>query len=121
VRMRTVLLLIASNLFMNTAWYWHLLVKNGRLPLAGFILISWLLALPEYCLAVPANRIGHIAQGGSFTAPQLKIIQEALTLGTFLVLNLLFLRQEAPRWREMLGMLMIVGGLAVALSGRLRS
>ena len=55
--MRTVLLLFASNVFMNVAWYWHLKVANGRMALAAIIAISWLLALPEYCLAVPANRL----------------------------------------------------------------
>ncbi len=70
--MRTVLLLLASNIFMTAAWYWHLRKGEGSgpaLPLIGIIAISWLLALPEYCLAVPANRLGHVSLGGPFTAP----------------------------------------------------
>ena len=68
-RMRTILLLVASNLFMTIAWYGHLKVKGASL--VAVVLVSWLIALPEYCLAVPANRLGHIAHGGTFTAPQL--------------------------------------------------
>ncbi len=116
--MRTVILLICSNLFMNVAWYWHLALKNGRLPLYGFIGISWLLALPEYCLAVPANRLGHVDQGGPFTTPQLKVIQEGVTLLTFILVNLLLFRAELPRLRDLAAMALMIGGLALALSGR---
>jgi uncharacterized protein (DUF486 family) len=116
--MRTAYLLIASNLMMNIAWYWHLLVRNGRLPLWGFVIISWMLALPEYALAVPANRFGHIAQGGTMTTSQLKILQEGISVGTFLLLNLLVLRSELPRPRDLIAFVMILGGLFIALSGR---
>jgi uncharacterized protein (DUF486 family) len=114
--MRTVLMLIASNLFMNVAWYWHLLVPSGRLPLWGFIGISWLIALPEYCLAVPANRYGSVKLGGEFTAPQLKILQEGLTLAVFVVVSLVMLG-EAPRWRDYLGMALIFAGVIVVGRG----
>jgi uncharacterized protein (DUF486 family) len=114
--MRTVLLLIASNLFMNVAWYWHLLVPSGRLPLWGFIGISWLIALPEYCLAVPANRYGARAFGGAFTAPQLKVLQEGLTLSVFVVVSLVMLG-EAPRIRDYLGMALILAGLIIVGRG----
>jgi uncharacterized protein (DUF486 family) len=114
--MRTVLMLLASNLFMNIAWYWHLLVPSGRLPLWGFIGISWLIALPEYCLAVPANRYGSVKFGGQFTAPQLKILQEGLTLSVFIVISLIMLG-EAPRPRDYLGMLLILAGLLVVGRG----
>ena len=77
--MPTIILLILSNLFMTTAWYWHL--KGGmNKPLMLVILISWAIAFVEYCLAVPANRIGF-AHGWS--AGQLKIAQEAIALVIF--------------------------------------
>jgi uncharacterized protein len=114
--MNTVLLLIASNIFMTVAWYWHLKAPAAY-PLIGFIVISWLIALPEYCLAVPANRLGHVSLGGAFTAPQLKIIQEAISLSVFVVFSILVLK-ESPRWQEYAGMVLIMAGLALALSGR---
>ena len=70
--MNTILLLVFSNVFMTIAWYGHLKYKSHAL--GAVILISWLIALPEYMLQVPANRFGH----GAFTAPQLKIIQEII-------------------------------------------
>jgi uncharacterized protein (DUF486 family) len=114
--MSTILLLIASNVFMTVAWYWHLKAP-ATLPLIAFIAISWLIALPEYCLAVPANRLGHVSLGGPFTAPQLKLIQEAIALLVFLVFSLVVLK-EAPRWQDYVGMVLIMAGLGVALSGR---
>ena len=114
--MNTIYLLLASNVFMTVAWYWHLKAP-ATMPLVGFILISWLIALPEYCLAVPANRLGHVSLGGSFSAPQLKIIQEAIALVVFLIFSLAVLK-EAPRWQEYVGMALIMMGLGVALSGR---
>jgi uncharacterized protein (DUF486 family) len=78
--MTTVLLLCVSNLFMTVAWYGHL--KWGHdWPLWKAVLVSWGLALFEYCLAVPANRLGY----GQFSGFQLKIIQEVITLGVFMV------------------------------------
>lgn len=75
--MRTILLLIASNTFMTFAWYGHLKYRSA--PLVWAILASWLIALGEYCLQVPANRIGY----GQFSGYQLKIIQEIITLVVF--------------------------------------
>jgi len=112
--MNTVLLLIASNVFMTTAWYWHLKAKPGSLSLPMFILISWLIALPEYSLAVPANRLGHISTGGPFTAPQLKMMQEGIALLVFVGFSLAVLK-ETPRWQDYLAMALIVGGLVVAM------
>lgn len=93
----TVLLLIGSNTFMTWAWYGHLKKASWSIPLA--IGVSWLIALPEYMLQVPANRIGHVSQGGPFTASQLKIVQEAVTLGVFMVFAWLVLK-ERPRAQE---------------------
>ena len=77
--MPTILLLICSNIFMTAAWYWHL--KGGMSkPILLVILISWSIALVEYCFAVPANRIGY---ANGWTGAQLKIAQEAITLIIF--------------------------------------
>jgi uncharacterized protein len=113
--MTTALMLVASNLFMTTAWYWHLKAHDRTLPF--FIAVSWLIALPEYSLAVPANRIGHVSNGGPFTAPQLKMLQEGIALLVFLGFTLVVLK-ETPRWTDLVGMALILGGLAVALAGR---
>ncbi|MEX0876881.1 MAG: DMT family protein [Phycisphaerales bacterium] len=111
----TVLLLIGSNCFMTWAWYGHLKKAAWTIPVAiGF---SWLIAFPEYLLQVPANRIGHISQGGPFTAAQLKILQEAITMVVFIVFSLLILK-EKPRWNEGLAMVLIFAGVLVAMMGR---
>ena len=86
--MRTVLLLFASNIFMTFAWYYHL--KYEGWPLWKAILISWLIAGIEYCLAVPANRVGHKA---GFSLFQLKIMQEAITLTVFVPFVMLYMKQ----------------------------
>src|SRR5262249_30194162 len=109
--MRTVLLLICSNIFMTVAWYGHL--KYKHLPLLLVIVISWLIALPEYALQVPANRIGY----GQFTAAQLKIIQEAISVTVFVLFSILYLR-ESPTWRSGLAMLLIVLAVALAATSR---
>ncbi|MEX6723131.1 DMT family protein [Parapedomonas caeni] len=78
-------LLLASNIFMTIAWYGHLKFKHSALWLV--ILVSWGIAFFEYCLQVPANRIGH----GVLTAPQLKGLQEIITLGVFAVFSWVWL------------------------------
>ncbi len=113
--MATILLLLASNCFMTLAWYGHLKVKGAAL--ATVILISWLIALPEYCLAVPANRLGHIDHGGDFTAPQLKILQEGVSVLVFLGFTAVVLK-ETPRWQDVLAFMGILGGLAISLLSR---
>jgi uncharacterized protein (DUF486 family) len=113
--MTTALLLVASNLFMTTAWYWHLRSHDRTVPI--YIVLSWLIALPEYALAVPANRIGHIVNGGPFTAPQLKMLQEGIGLMVFLGFSILVLK-ETPRWTDLVGGALIVAGLAVSLFGK---
>lgn len=90
--MNTILLLTFSNVFMTFAWYGHL--KYGHdWPLWKAILVSWGIALIEYCLAVPANRFGYV----HFSGFQLKLIQEAVTLVVFVVFAILFLK-EKPAW-----------------------
>ena len=102
--MSTVLLLFTSNVFMTFAWYGHL--KYGHdWPLWKAILVSWGIALFEYCLAVPANRLGY----PRFNGFQLKIIQEVVTLTVFIVFALTFLKEKLA-WNY----LVAFGFLAVA-------
>jgi uncharacterized protein len=105
----TVLLLIASNVFMTYAWYGHLKFKTAPLWIA--ILASWGIAFFEYCLQVPANRIGH----GTFTLAQLKILQEVITLAVFIVFAW-FTFREAPRWNEALAMVLILAAVVVTFA-----
>ncbi len=91
--MRTVLLLIGSNIFMTIAWYGHLKFKwlEGK-PLMVVVVCCWLVAFFEYCLQVPANRIGFMS--GRFDGYQLKIIQEAVTLTVFVVFAWIVLKER---------------------------
>jgi uncharacterized protein (DUF486 family) len=111
----TVGLLIASNTFMTFAWYYH--VKKPGWTLAMAIGISWLIALPEYILQVPANRYGHIDHGGVFTLPQLKILQEAITLAVFTVFTY-FVAKEKLRVNDGIAMALIFVAVAVSMMGR---
>jgi len=87
--MSTILLLISSNIFMTFAWYGHL--KYGHnWPLWKAILVSWSIALLEYCLAVPANRLGYV----HFSGFQLKIIQEVITIVVFIGFAIFFLKEK---------------------------
>ena len=102
--MKTAILLTISNVFMTFAWYGHLKYKES--PLWKVIFISWLIAFLEYCFQVPANRIGH----NQFSAAQLKIIQEVITLIVFSVFSILYLKEEF-RWNYAVGFLLIIGGV----------
>ena len=84
--MRTIALLVLSNVFMTIAWYRHLKAQHDS-PLWAAILVSWGIAFFEYCIAVPANRWGY----GQFTLPQLKLIQEVVTLLVFAVFATLYM------------------------------
>lgn len=111
----TVCLLICSNVFMTWAWYGHLKKTGWGVLMA--IAVSWLIALPEYCLQVPANRLGHSSFGGPLSAPQLKVIQEAITLVVFLAFSVLVLK-EKPRVNEYVAFGLILAGVVVAMAGR---
>jgi uncharacterized protein len=102
--MPTILLLLASNIFMTFAWYGHLKFKSAALWVV--ILVSWGIAFFEYCLMVPANRLGH----DTFTAPQLKMIQEVITLLVFAVFSILYLG-ERLRWNDLLGFALIAAAV----------
>ncbi|MEZ6056124.1 MAG: DMT family protein [Planctomycetaceae bacterium] len=103
--MLTIVLLTISNLFMTFAWYGHLKFKSAPLWIA--ILVSWGIAFVEYCFQVPANRYGH----AHWSASQLKVIQEVITLIIFGGFTIFYLK-ESPRWNELVGFALIL--LAVA-------
>lgn len=102
--MKTIILLLISNVFMTIAWYGHLKFKSA--PLWGVIIVSWLIAFFEYCFQVPANRIGHY----QFTAAQLKTIQEVITLLVFSVFSVVYLKEEL-KWNYAVGFIMMVAAV----------
>jgi uncharacterized protein (DUF486 family) len=107
--MKTVVLLIISNIFMTIAWYGHLKFKGK--PLGWLILISWLVALFEYVFQVPANHIG----ARSFSVTQLKIMQECITLVVFTVMAY-FLFGQTPKWNNFVSYALIVGAVYFSFS-----
>lgn len=110
----TTLLLALSNIFMTFAWYGHLKwpqIRTGPMWIA--ILVSWLIALFEYCLQVPANRIGH----REYPVAQLKIMQEAITLVVFCVFSILFLREQL-KWNHLVAFGCIFAGVFFAFIDR---
>lgn len=110
--MRTILLLAASNVFMTFAWYFHLRYEGW--PLWKAVLISWLIALIEYCLAVPANRIGHKA---GYTLFELKIIQEVITLTVFGVFAV-FVMKESFHWKYLVSFALLLGAVYFTFTKR---
>jgi len=101
--MATVALLVLSNIFMTFAWYGHL--KYTSYPLWAVIIVSWLIALPEYCFQVPANRLGY----GQFSGVELKTIQEIISLTVFSVFSVLYLNEQF-RWNYLIGFGFLVVG-----------
>lgn len=106
--MYTALLLTLSNIFMTIAWYGHLKFKDS--PLWKAILASWLIAFVEYCFQVPANRLG--SERG-FTAAQLKIMQEVITLVIFIVFSMIYFPAEKFRWNYAVGFALILLAVVV--------
>lgn len=103
--MRTILLLIASNIFMTIAWYGHL--KQVNVPLWKAILVSWGIAFFEYCLMVPANRMGYIS---GFKGFELKMIQEVITLTVFAVFAVVYLK-EPFHWKYLVSFAFLLGAV----------
>jgi len=101
--MWTILLLIGSNIFMTFAWYGHL--KYRDVPLWKVIVVSWSIAFFEYCLQVPANRIG----ARNFTPAQLKVIQEVITLSVFGVFSVYYFGDHL-RWNHAVAFSCLVAG-----------
>jgi uncharacterized protein len=99
--MKTIVLLLCSNIFMTFAWYGHL--KYRQAPIFTVIVISWLIAFAEYCFQVPANRIGSY----QYSVAQLKTIQEVITLVVFSIFSVFYLK-ESFKWNYMVGFFFIV-------------
>jgi len=108
----SILLLIASNIFMTLAWYGHLqLSKSQRwstLPLTAIVFMSWLIALAEYALQVPANRIGSENYGGPFNLFELKVIQEVVSLAVFTVFAVWVFKSDTLRWNYAVGFIFMI-------------
>jgi uncharacterized protein len=108
----TIFLLIVSNVFMTLAWYGHL--QFGKISwlkatgLFGIILISWCIAFFEYLFQVPANKLGYLQNGGPFSIFELKTIQEAVSLGVFVVINIVVFKETQFQWNHAVGLLLMV-------------
>ena len=100
----TVLMVVLSNIFMTFAWYGHLKLQEMKIstgwPLILIILMSWGVAFFEYCLTVPANRIGFISNGGPFNLLQLKVIQEVISLTVFTVIVMFCFKGQTLEWNH---------------------
>ena len=107
-----ILMLVVSNVFMTLAWYGNLKLEQLNIskdwPLIGIILLSWGVALLEYLVMIPANRIGSQVTGGPFTLMQLKIIPEAISLTVFTVLVATLFKGEPIRWNHLVSFALIV-------------
>jgi len=101
----TITLLIFSNIFMTFAWYGHLKLQQmgliNKWSLVAVILFSWIIALAEYSFQVPANRIGFIGNGGTFTLMQLKVIQEVITLIIFVAFSTVVFNTGGLHWNHL--------------------
>ena len=108
----TILLLVCSNAFMTMAWYGHLKFAQyswfSKLGLWAVVLISWGIALFEYCFQVPANRLGYRDHGGPFSLVELKVLQEVITLVVFMCFTFLFFKNEQFRLNHLIGFCFLV-------------
>lgn len=111
----TVLLLIGSNIFMTLAWYGHLKLQQMNIsnswPLIAIIAFSWAIALFEYCLQVPANKIGFVGNGGPFSLMQLKVIQEVISLIVFTVLAGVMFQGEQLHWNHLAAFVCLIAAV----------
>lgn len=112
----TVALLVVSNIFMTFAWYGHLKLQQLKIitsqtSLIWVILISWGIALLEYCFMVPANRIGFEGNGGQFSLIQLKVMQECITLVVFTVFTVVLFRGEPLHWNHLAAFVCLVAAV----------
>ena len=108
----TILLLVCSNAFMTMAWYGHLKFAQyswfSKLGLWAVVLISWGIALFEYCFQVPANRLGYRDHGGPFSLVELKVLQEVITLVVIMCFTFLFFKNEQFRLNHLIGFCFLV-------------
>ena len=112
LKFRTILLLIGSNVCMTFAWYGHLKLQEMHIsdgwPLILVILFSWGIAFVEYCLMVPANRIGSNINGGPFSLIQLKVIQEVISLTVFTLIVTLVFKGETLQWNHLVAFVCLI-------------
>ena len=111
----TIILLIASNTFMTIAWYGHLKFKDigvlKNVGLVGTVLISWAIALMEYSLMVPANKLGSNLNDGPFNMWQLKLIQEVISISVFVIFTLVFFKSDQLKWNHLVGFVFLIGAV----------
>lgn len=114
----TILLLVAANIFMTFAWYGHLKLQSSGIstnwPLIAIIVLSWGIAFIEYCLQIPANRIGFDGNGGPFSLIQLKVMQEVITLVIFIFFTLIFFKDTHFRWNHIVSFILLIGAVYFA-------
>ena len=114
----TILLLVISNVFMTLAWYGHLKLQQTGIskdwPLFVVILISWGIALLEYCFMIPANRMGFSGNGGPYSLIQLKVIQEVVSLTVFTLIAMFMFSGEKLHWNHVAAFLCLVGAVYFA-------
>jgi len=110
----TILLLSISNMFMTIAWYGQLKLREfswfESLPIFVVILMSWGVAFFEYCMQVPANRIGFRENGGPFSLMQLKVIQEVITLVIFILFSMIVFKITI-RWNHLVAMVLLIAAV----------
>lgn len=110
----TVGLLVCSNIFMTLAWYGHLKMAELKwfqhLPLIAVIAISWGIAFFEYCLQVPANRMGFVGNDGPFSLMQLKVIQEVITLTVFILFSMAAFHTPL-RWNHIVAAMLLIAAV----------
>ena len=108
----TILMLVCSNIFMTFAWYGHLKLQEMKIstgwPLILIILFSWGIAFFEYCLTVPANRIGFNGNGGPFNLMQLKVIQEVISLTIFTVIVTFLFKGQPLQWNHIVAFFCLI-------------
>lgn len=114
----TIVLLVVANIFMTFAWYGHLKLQStgvsSNWPLFAVILLSWGIALVEYCLQVPANRIGFDGNGGPFSLIQLKVMQEVITLVIFMIFTVVMFKDTHFTRNHLISFVLLVGAVYFA-------
>lgn len=106
----TIGMLVVSNAFMTLAWYGHIAFKSKleRFGMIAIVLLSWGIALVEYCFMIPANRLGSIQYSGPFSIWELKVIQEVISLTVFAFFVLIFMKSDSLRWNHLAGFLCLI-------------
>ena len=114
----TIVLLVVANIFMTFAWYGHLKLQStgvsANWPLYAIILLSWGIALVEYSLQVPANRIGFDGNGGPFSLIQLKVMQEVITLVIFMIFTVVMFKDTHFTRNHIISFILLVGAVYFA-------